>query len=33
VRLCAADGEALRHDLVAVVGAVRRAPLPRLWLN
>jgi len=33
VRLCAADGEALRHDLVAVLAAVRRAPLPRLWLN
>jgi urease accessory protein len=33
VRLCAADGEALRHDLVAVLVAVRGAPLPRLWLN
>jgi urease accessory protein len=33
VRLCAADGEALRHDLVAVLAAVRGAPLPRLWLN
>jgi urease accessory protein len=33
VRLCAADGEALRHDLLAVVAAVRGAPLPRLWLN
>jgi urease accessory protein len=33
VRLCAADGEALRHDLVAVVAAVRGARLPRLWLN
>jgi urease accessory protein len=33
VRLCAADGEALRHDLVAVLVAVRDAPLPRLWLN
>ena len=32
-RLCAADGEALRHDLVAVLAAVRGAPLPRLWLN
>ena len=32
-RLCAADGEALRHDLVAVVAAVRGARLPRLWLN
>ena len=33
VRLCAADGEALRHDLVAVLAAMRGAPLPRLWLN
>jgi urease accessory protein len=33
VRLCAADGEALRHDLVAVLAAVRGASLPRLWLN
>ena len=33
VRLCAAGGEALRHDLVAVLVAVRGAPLPRLWLN
>jgi len=33
VRLCAADGEALRHDLVAVLAMVRGAPLPRLWLN
>src|SRR5262249_21481156 len=33
VRLCAADGEALRRDLVAVLVAVRGAPLPRLWLN
>ena len=33
VRLCAADGEALRHDLLAVLAAVRGAPLPRLWLN
>ena len=33
VRLCAADGEALRHDLVAVLAALRGAPLPRLWLN
>src|SRR5262249_21651264 len=31
--LCAADGEALRHDLVAVLAAMRGAPLPRLWLN
>jgi len=33
VRLCATDGEALRHDLLAVLAAVRGAPLPRLWLN
>jgi hypothetical protein len=32
-RLCAADGAALRHDLVAVLTALRGAPLPRLWLN
>ena len=33
VRLCAADGAALRHDLVAVLMAVRGGSLPRLWLN
>ena len=33
VRLCAADGAALRRDLVAVLGALRGAALPRLWLN
>jgi urease accessory protein len=33
VRLCAADGAALRHDLVLVLTALRTAPLPRLWLN
>jgi len=33
VRLCAADGAALRHDLIAVLGALRGAALPRLWLN
>jgi urease accessory protein len=33
VRLCGADGHALRHDLLAVLAAVRGAPLPRLWLN
>jgi len=33
VRLCAADGAALRHDLVAVLTALRGAALPRLWLN
>ncbi len=32
-RLCAADGAALRHDLIAVLTAVRGTPLPRLWLN
>ena len=32
-RLCAADGAALRHDLAAVLTALRGAPLPRLWLN
>jgi urease accessory protein len=32
VRLCAADGAALRHDLIAVLTALRGA-LPRLWLN
>lgn len=33
VRLCAADGAALRHDLVAVMRALRGMALPRLWLN
>jgi urease accessory protein len=33
VRLCAADGAALRHDLVAVLSAVHDRSLPRLWLN
>jgi urease accessory protein len=32
VRLCAADGAALRHDLVHVMTALRGA-LPRLWTN
>jgi urease accessory protein len=32
-RLCADGGEALRHDLIAVLTAVRGAALPRLWLN
>jgi urease accessory protein len=31
-RLCAPDGAMLRHDLVAVLSAVGRATLPRLWL-
>lgn len=33
VRLCAANGAALRRDLVAVLNAVRGGALPRLWLN
>ena len=33
VRLCAADGAALRHDLVAVLRTMRAISLPRLWLN
>jgi urease accessory protein len=33
VRLCAANGAALRGDLIAVLSAVRGASLPRLWLN
>jgi urease accessory protein len=33
VRLCAADGAALRHDLIAVLAALRGSALPRLWLN
>jgi urease accessory protein len=33
VRLCAADGAALRHDLVMILSAVRGMSLPRLWLN
>jgi urease accessory protein len=33
VRLCAKDGAALRHDLVAVLTALRGAMLPRLWSN
>jgi urease accessory protein len=32
-RLWAADGAALRHDLVAVLAALRGPSLPRLWLN
>jgi urease accessory protein len=31
-RLCAKDGAALRHDLVAVLAALGE-PVPRLWLN
>jgi urease accessory protein len=33
VRLCAAGGAALRHDLIAVLTALRGVALPRLWLN
>jgi urease accessory protein len=32
-RFCAPDGEALRRDLIAVLGAIRHTALPRLWLN
>jgi len=31
-RLCARDGAALRHDLIAVLAALRTR-VPRLWLN
>jgi len=31
-RLCAKDGAALRHDLIAVLAALG-TPVPRLWLN
>jgi urease accessory protein len=31
IRLAAADDATLRHDLVAVLTALRNAPLPRLW--
>lgn len=30
-RLCAPDGATLRHDLVAVLSALGRTTLPRLW--
>ena len=33
VRLVAADGAALRRDLVVVLSALRGTALPRLWLN
>jgi urease accessory protein len=33
VRFCASDGAVLRHDLVAVLTALRGASLPRLWSN
>ena len=32
VRLCAADGAALRHDLLRVMTAMRGS-LPRIWTN
>jgi urease accessory protein len=32
-RLCAADGAALRHDLVSILTGLRGGTLPRLWLN
>jgi urease accessory protein len=32
-RFCAAEGAALRRDLIAVLTAVRQTTLPRLWLN
>jgi urease accessory protein len=32
-RLVAANGTALRHDLLGVLTAFGAAPLPRLWLN
>jgi urease accessory protein len=32
-RLCAADGAALRHDLLAVLTLLAGGPLPRVWLN
>jgi urease accessory protein len=32
-RLLARDGASLRADLARVVGALRKAPLPRLWVN
>jgi urease accessory protein len=30
-RLCGRDGAMLRHDLVAVLTALEKGPLPRLW--
>jgi urease accessory protein len=33
VRICAHDGAALRHDLAAVVTALRGTALPRAWLT
>jgi urease accessory protein len=33
VRLVAADGAALRHDLAQVLATIRGGRLPRLWLH
>jgi urease accessory protein len=33
IRLCAADGAALRNDLLTIVRALRETPVPRLWLQ
>lgn len=33
VRFVAADGAAMRHDLMRVLAALRARALPRLWLN
>ncbi len=33
VRFVAKDGASLRRDLMTVLGLLRTAPLPRLWLN
>jgi len=32
-RLAAPNGAALRHDLVMLLSALGRAPLPRIWLD
>jgi urease accessory protein len=32
-RIAAPDGAALRHDFIAMLTAIGRSPLPRLWLN
>ena len=32
-RFCARDGTALRRDVIAVLAALKRADLPRLWLS
>lgn len=33
VRMLAADGTALRHDMTLLLSALHSAPLPRLWVN